>query len=316
MMKPIVTRFRAYQLGSAGSSFSYFAGGHFTIMEARLTELNRPQLEFEMKLCGVSSADILHITSWDADHCATSELEALLALTTPSRIECPGYDPHCDHAERAAAIIVAYEKSRRQSNRIVAVECITPGYIAGLSFADRLAFTDIFYHPQQIDPQNNNDNSTVKFLRRGAFNVLSLGDVESVNLSAQLRRQKFLGLETDVIILAHHGADNGFTNKKFLRHVEPLLAICSSNFDNQHDHPDEAIRDLLYELGIRLMTTKTGDVLVHSIGDHTGSYRAVNFKSNSTEISSTINFRAKKAELLSYNGDTIRQIYEPRSAHR
>jgi hypothetical protein len=33
-----VTRFRAYQLGASGSSFSYFVDGHFTVLEARMTE--------------------------------------------------------------------------------------------------------------------------------------------------------------------------------------------------------------------------------------------------------------------------------------
>ena len=37
MVKKIYTRFRAYQLGNAGSSFSYYADGHFTLIEARLT---------------------------------------------------------------------------------------------------------------------------------------------------------------------------------------------------------------------------------------------------------------------------------------
>jgi competence protein ComEC len=78
------------------------------------------------------------------------------------------------------------------------------------------------------------------------------------------------------MILAHHAADNGFTTKNFLAHLEPRLAICSSNYDNLYDHPRQEIRDLLHEQGVRLMTTKTGDVIVKSIGDHTGAYRAVN----------------------------------------
>ena len=121
-----------------------------------------------------------------------------------------------------------------------------------------------------------NNNSTVKFFRRGSFNVLSLGDVESADISARLRRDKYLSRETDVMILAHHGADNGFTNKSFLERIEPRLAICSSDFDNQHDHPRDEVRGLLYEQGIRLMTTKTGDIIVESIGDHTGPFRATN----------------------------------------
>ena len=74
------TRFRAYQLGSPGSSFSYFVGGHFTLIEARLTDVNKVRVIQEMAECDVDAADVLHITSWDSDHCCASELTDVLAL--------------------------------------------------------------------------------------------------------------------------------------------------------------------------------------------------------------------------------------------
>jgi competence protein ComEC len=82
--------------------------------------------------------------------------------------------------------------------------------------SEALAFRDELYHPHWIDESCLNNNSTVKFFRRGSFNLLSLGDVESADISARLRQDKYLSRETDVMILAHHGADNGFTNKSFL----------------------------------------------------------------------------------------------------
>jgi competence protein ComEC len=45
------------------------------------------------------------------------------------------------------------------------------------------------------------------------------------------------------MILAHHGADNGFTTKSFLAHIDPALAICSSDYDNQYAPPCEEIRE-------------------------------------------------------------------------
>src|SRR5438132_11514245 len=95
-MRGILTRFRAYQLGSPGSSFSYFADGHFTVVEGRLTALSRRSLLVEMTACGVAAANSLHITSWDDDHCNSNELEELLELTLPVTIECPGYNPYTD----------------------------------------------------------------------------------------------------------------------------------------------------------------------------------------------------------------------------
>jgi competence protein ComEC len=315
-LKSIITRFHAYQLGSAGSSFSYFADGHFTVLEGRLTELSRPHLIREMANCSVETADTLHITSWDSDHCSASELPDLLILTRPEKIEYPGYEPHSDRAEECLALIQAYSERQRNSNRPARLQAITPEYIGSLTQSEALAFRDVLYHPRWIDESCLNNNSTVQLFRRGSFNLLSLGDVESADISARLRRDKYLSRETDVMILAHHGADNGFTNKSFLERIEPSLAICSSDFDNQHEHPRDEIRELLHEQDIRLMTTKTGDIIVKSIGDHTGAFRAINLKAYSTEISCQCDFEAKKKLLLSHNADTIRQLYTPRPSYR
>jgi competence protein ComEC len=269
-----------------------------------------------MAACGVETAHCLHITSWDSDHCSSPELPKLLETLVPAKIECPGYEPSSDSGKYCRQVIQRYEADKRKSNRPVELLYISPEYIDGLKTAERLAFRNVFYNPRWLEQNCANNNSTVKFLRGGSFNLLSLGDVESHDISARLRRDKYLGREVDVMILAHHGADNGFTNKRFLQHIEPQLAICSSDYDNQYDHPSEDIRELLYDQGIRLMTTKTGDVIVKSIGDHTGLFRAINLRAGSTEVSSQYDFRSKKATLLSYNDDTIRQLYSPRPSYR
>jgi competence protein ComEC len=169
----------------------------------------------------------------------------------------------------------------------------------------------MFYSPYHI-VDNANDNSTVKLFRKGCFNVLSLGDVESSQIGARLRRSRILCSETDIMILAHHGADNGFTTKKFLTHVDPTVAVCSSNYNNMYDHPREEICELLHEQGIQLKTTKTGDVIIQSVGDHTGVYEVINLKAKSTEVSSVGTFVSKKVDILDANGDTLRQRYGAR----
>jgi competence protein ComEC len=316
-VRSIFTRFRAYHLGGPGSSFSYFADGHFTMIEGRLTDESRAQVEHEMtNRCGVEAADVLHITSWDSDHCNKYELPELLNLIRPQRIECPGYDPHKDygHGEECLEIIAEYLSRRRNTNRVPIVEHITPRYIQGLEHASAKAFRHVFYNPFHIS-ENANDNSTVKFFRSGSFNVLSLGDVESPIIGARLCRCRILTSETDIMILAHHGADNGFTTKKFLTHIEPNVAICSSDYDNQYDHPRPEIRESLHEQGIWLKTTKTGDVIIRSTGDHTGGYEVINLIGKSTEESSRRSFFSKKSGILDVNGDTLRQRYDAKNRY-
>lgn len=306
----IVTRFRAYQLGQAGSSFSYFADGHFTLIEGIITDINHQTLSDELNICGKSSIDTLHITSWDNDHCSNPALDWIFENLKPRRIEYPGYPPHTDTAKACLAKIKSYKKTLAAKGKSITIQSVDPDYISSLNNAQELGYKDIVYHPKQLYEDSNN-NSTVKFFRCGSFNVLSLGDVQDQNISAMLRRCKTLCREIDVMILAHHGADNGFTNEKFLEAVRPSIAISSSNYDNHHGHPKETIRELLYRMNIRLLTTKTGDVVAKSIGDHCSKYQVTNLISNSSVVSSDDVYTAKKAKLLSMNQDSIRNLYNP-----
>lgn len=309
MLKSVVTRFRAYQLGNEGSSFSYFADGKFTLVEARVTKTSFPSLMAELKVCGKQTLDTLHITSWDHDHCDAGELGYILENLCPTRIEYPGYPPHSDNAKDALNLIRGYREQKRRQGHMVECQQIDPPYIASLSEAAEFGYNNILFHPKTISADSNNDNSTVKLFRRGSFNVLSLGDVESAAISANLRCYRSIKREVDIIILAHHGADNGFTNKKFLQVVAPCVAVCTSNYDNQFEHPKQEIRDLLFEYDIPIYTTKTGDLIVQSVGDHKSKYQVANLIAGSTKVSSLRNGHSKKAHFLSQNADTVRNLY-------
>jgi competence protein ComEC len=315
-----VTRFRAYQLGSKGSSFSYYDGKSFTLIEARLTDLSRPRVDKEMEICGVSRPACLHITSWDTDHCARKELEEILDRYRPVRIEYPGYEPASDTAKECRMLILGYPKrvartalvqSGGQAHPTVVVQRVDPPYIASLSAAEALGYRDIVYGPYVIVPDNNNDNSTLKLFRTGSFNVASLGDAENNFISARLSNCRIFASEVDVMMLAHHGADNGFTTQRFLRVTKPTIAICSSNYDNEYEHPKPEIREMLKKHDIPLYTTKTGDVAVQSVFPHTDTYRVINLKADSTEISSVATYKTKKSKKLANNLDTLRNLYVP-----
>lgn len=300
------TRFRAYQLGAEGSSFSYFDGSHFTLVEARLTETSEESLQEEVNACGKKTIDCLHITSWDNDHCNLNDLEEILNKYVPQKIEFPGYQPHTDTAKKALQAIKAYKNEKRKIQRI------DPPYIDSLESAKSYGYRNILYHPKYIS-EKSNDNSTVKLFRTGSFNVASLGDIESTNIASWLRGRKDFKNETDIMTLAHHGADNGFTTNSFLKAVKPKVAICCSNYNNQYEHPKQSIRDLLHKNEIKLFTTKTGDVLVESIGDHTSIYKVTNLISDSEKVSSTYKFKTKKSHFLSSNKDAIRNRYRKRN---
>ncbi len=109
-LKKIKTRFRAYQLGNPGSSFSYCYDKKFTLIEARLNDTNRPNIVNEMKACGVEKIHTLHITSWDKDHCTPNELKEILVTYMPSKLQIPGYEPHTESGKESLKIIEDYKK--------------------------------------------------------------------------------------------------------------------------------------------------------------------------------------------------------------
>jgi competence protein ComEC len=301
-LKAVATRFRAYQLDSAGSSFSYFSGHNFVLIEGRYSAANEQSIKHELSLCGLKQISALHITSWDQDHCSPSQLKKILDELKPNKVEYPGYEPHTDSGRESLQIISSYKRNNSKPQVIA----VTPSYLESLEVAINYGYRDILYWPKKIDASNLNDNSTVKQFRSGSFNVLSLGDVESTQLSSYFRSMRSINSEVDVLIMAHHGADNGFTTSSFLKTVKPTLAVASSNFGNQFDHPKPEIRELLYRNEIKLFTTKNGDVIVESIGTHTGAFQVINLKAGSTEISSQYSGYARKGLYLKNNADTLR----------
>lgn len=308
--KAILTRFRAYQLGEPGSSFSYFAEGHFTLIEAKLTDKSQQSLAAELKTCGKSTIDTLHITSWDQDHCNFKELQEILSALKPKKIEYPGYDHDSDNAKNCLQEILRYQEARRKAALSMVARRIDPPYVKSLDAAKGLGYTDIIYHPKELF-SGSNDNSTVKLYRGGMFNVASLGDVEHANIGSMLRRDRAFKTEVDVLLLAHHGSDNDVNSKKFFQTVKPSIAVCSSDYDNQYGHPHDEVKEALHEAGVRVFTTKTGDVLVESVPNHRKEYQVTNYKSDTTAVSSKEKYTSKKFRLLNMNDDTIRNRLNP-----
>lgn len=280
------TRFRAYQLGSKGSSFSYSVGSHFTLIEARYNETNKPSIEFEMKKSGVKCINTLHITSWDDDHCKLDELRNILIELKPSIIEYPGYKPHTENGKKSLKLINDFES--KTDNVLSTV--YSPERINKLGFAEKLKYNNIIYNPIEI-VCNSNDNSIVQLFRSGRFTVLSLGDCEAKRIADRIASCDIAKTEVDVMIMAHHGADNGFTTTEFIKSISPKIAVCSSNYNNQFDHPRTEIREILYEQGVNLYTTKTGDVVVYC--EESNKVHVANLISNSEVISSQKTFNAK-----------------------
>lgn len=283
-MSKSITRFRAYQLNTPGSSYSYAVDDYFVLIEARYNDSNKTPIREEMNLCGCTSITKLHITSWDEDHCNPNELMALLSDLLPSVIEMPGYPAVTDAAMRSKALIEQYVRSRSYASSTE----FTPITIHGLTYAEARKYSDVLYNPQMID-SNPNDNSTVKLFRRGRFTVLSLGDCEAPRIGQNIMNDSIAQSETDVMIVAHHGADNSIMSTDFVNRINPKIAVCTSNYDNQYNHPTPRVRAMFGQR--KLYTTKRGDVIVVCGEDNI--VKAYNLTGNNTTIEEKYTFRPK-----------------------
>lgn len=284
------TKFRAFQLDSEGSLFSYFKKHQYYLIEARLPKGGLSVLINDLKIHNKSNVDVLHITSWDVDHCNYDDLIQILNHLRPNIIEIPSYIPETDTGKLCRKTILSYDDIHQKYKPNVQV--MSKEYIAGLSSAESLGTNNVVYH-SAYNSLNKNDMSLIKLFRSNGFNVLSLGDCESQEIATHLLRTNLITTEVDVLILPHHGADNGFLTGNFLDNVKPKLAVCSSNTGNQYEHPKPNIRALLSARDIPLLTTKRGDVIVvHD--ENTSISRALNLISDNQAKEPDIVFTPKR----------------------
>lgn len=302
-LKSKYTRFRAYKLGKSGALYSYYDGRNFTLIEAFLTDDCIDQINEELKICKVySGISCLHITSWDADHCDADSLEQILEILKPKRIEYPGYpiDPRKQNQKDCWKLLKDYIKNNKENNRTVVTKKITPAYISTLSTYTKWVYRDVIY-PNKKNYIEPNNNSNIRLFRSGCFSVLSVGDIDNAEIKDYLLGLSSILEEVDVLLIAHHGADNNVNVKDFFEKINPTTVICSSNYDNQYEHPRTVVRTRLNELSIPFKTTKSGDVIIESTGDDTSNYTVRYMQADNTDQRGrAINYKSKRARQVSF----------------
>ena len=121
--------------------------------------------------------------------------------------------------------------------------------------------------------------------------VLSLGDCENPNIAKRLVEEEIITKEVDVLILAHHGADNGFTTTDFLKALNPRVAVCACDWDNIYSHPSDKVRSMLSNLGIKYYSTKAGDIIAQSVDKY--NFKVSNYITNNEKKDSVETFTNK-----------------------
>jgi competence protein ComEC len=287
----MVTYFRAFQLNSKGSLFSFWKNNVYTLIEARLPKDGIDILTADVRQFSKDKIDKLHITSWDTDHCNVDDLTQILNHFRPDSIEIPGYEPDSETARSCKRLIKKYDYIHQKY--VYNVTTYDKATIDNLPGAQAWGTANIVYH-SQYNVENHNDMSQIRLFRSEGFNVLSLGDCESEEITdALMRDYRFLRNEVDILILPHHGSDHSMLTGEFLDFCKPSIAVCSSNYDNEHDHPHQPVRNLLSRRDIKLMTTKRGDVIVFQ-EDSVQKVKAHNLAANNEKVEEIVPLYSKR----------------------
>ena len=98
----------------------------------------------------------------------------------------------------------------------------------------------------------NNPCSTVLAVNYKGFDFILTGDIES---EQELEIKKVYNLAgVEILKLAHHGSKTA-SDERFLKEVDPEIAVISVGADNKFKHPSEEVIEMLEKYNISYLRT-------------------------------------------------------------
>ncbi len=281
---PKHTRFRGYQLVSRGASFSYWDGENFTLGEARLTDENVHSIIHELSICGKDTIDTLYISSWEEDHCHPDELWEILTIYHPRTIYLPRVGPDPTNAGQVRSLKIIEEFKGPPEPQVYTT--------LNIPNAVPWAYCDVFCGlPESA---NSNDNSLPVLFHTGNIGVLSVGDLESAELSQLVSAMPMLNEQVDVYILSHHGSSPSFNTRDLIQAITPSVCIALVDRDNQYGHPDPVVQQRANDLSY-YYSTKDGDVVIETAAESNhGNFKLFNYTKNGNKLDSIKEFTSKR----------------------
>ena len=112
-----------------------------------------------------------------------------------------------------------------------------------------------FLHPDENEHQglSKNDSSCVLMIKTPKHKILLTGDIESK--SEHLLLEKYANkLKADVMLIPHHGSRTS-SNKEFITHVDPDIALVSSGYRNRFGFPKPDVIQRYLDRDIKVINT-------------------------------------------------------------
>lgn len=118
-----------------------------------------------------------------------------------------------------------------------------------------------------VDPSDKNNYSIVLRMVYGDTSFMFTGDAETKSETALMNLFGTESLKCDVLKVGHHGSTTS-TSVKFIKAVDPSIAVISCGKDNSYGHPNEKILERIkeYTSAEILRTDEMGTVIITSDG--------------------------------------------------
>lgn len=190
--------------------------------------------------------------------------------------------PHEDHIGNMATIINKYEIGKFYAPKVETTTRTFENMIKalkkknlkinvikeGTSTIDLGKNTKVLVFSPKADgygkKTNLNNYSPIMKLVYGNTSFLFTGDAETVEENYVL--EKNYNLKADVLKLGHHGSSTS-TSEKFLKAVDPSIAIVSCGVNNTYGHPHKETIQKLQKYNIKVYRTdKNGNIVLQSNG--------------------------------------------------
>ncbi len=190
--------------------------------------------------------------------------------------------PHEDHIGNMAAIISKYEIGKFYAPKVEANTRTFENMIKalkkknlkinvikeGTSTIELGKNTKVLVFSPKADgygkKTNLNNYSPIMKVVYGNTSFLFTGDAETVEENYVL--DKKYNLKADVLKLGHHGSSTS-TSEKFLKAVDPSIAIVSCGVNNTYGHPHKETVKKLQKYNIKVYRTdKDGNIVLQSNG--------------------------------------------------
>lgn len=192
----------------------------------------------------IDQIDYLIITHYDKDHVGSA---AQIVSTLPiGQVIEPGYKTDSPYYADFVAACTKQNVSRTTLNQIIT-----------LDFNDALVTV---YPPLRTNyKEGDNDFSIVTSIEHGTNSFLFTGDAQTERLQEIMNQ---LNVKSTFLKVPHHGRYDSLSSA-FLKSVDPEYAVITCSNKNP---ADEAVIQILEDLGTQTYLTKDGNVHVTSDG--------------------------------------------------